>query len=110
MSNDPPVRWTLQEALDLVRFLEPHATSLGYHVGLTGGVLQKGHSTKDVDVIFYPRKTTDGGSPKAMIAKLQVLYPGLKAYLLSHYTREDTKLVYNCQFKDKRRMDVFFLQ
>lgn len=47
--------WTLDEALDFVRHLEEWVSKVGFHVGLMGSVLTKGQSTKDLDVIIYPR-------------------------------------------------------
>ncbi len=44
--------WTLEEALILVRALQPTAWQYGYHLCLGGGVLNKGVSSKDLDLYF----------------------------------------------------------
>lgn len=44
----------LEDALVLIRELEPKFDSAGYHLGLTGSVLYKGESIKDLDLICYP--------------------------------------------------------
>lgn len=46
--------WTLDEALSLIRDLQPEVLRLGYHITLAGGVLNKGVSEKDLDLIFLP--------------------------------------------------------
>lgn len=42
----------------IVRELEPALKRRGWHVALTGGVLQTGASTKDLDLVLYPRDST----------------------------------------------------
>ena len=44
--------WTLDEALVLVRELQPQLTQFEYHVALGGGVLNKGKSDNDLDLYF----------------------------------------------------------
>ncbi len=59
----PPIfdAWELDEALAFLRRLERHMKPRGFHVALTGGVLRKGRSKKDLDVVLYPRtKLSDG--------------------------------------------------
>ena len=47
-----PSMWTLDEALSLVRSLQPEIRQFGYHLCLGGGVLNAGHSRKDLDLYF----------------------------------------------------------
>lgn len=49
--------WTLDEALLLIRDLQPAVSGVGYHIALAGGVLNKGASNKDLDLIFLPLDT-----------------------------------------------------
>lgn len=49
------VVWTLDDALTACRRLEEVLAPAGYHVALGGGVLLRGHSHKDLDVLVYPR-------------------------------------------------------
>lgn len=44
----------IEDALTLIRELEPKFSDVGYHLGLTGSVLYKGESEKDLDLIAYP--------------------------------------------------------
>lgn len=46
--------WSLDEAVKTVRWLEPKLAEIGFHVALTGGVLFKGQSFKDLDLMVYP--------------------------------------------------------
>lgn len=49
------VVWTLDDALTVCRWLEEALAPAGYHVALGGGVLLRGYSHKDLDVLIYPR-------------------------------------------------------
>ena len=46
--------WTLEEGLAVIRTIQPYIHTLGYHVALAGGVLNIGHSLKDLDLVFLP--------------------------------------------------------
>lgn len=48
------MRITLELALKTIRELEPILAEIGYHSALTGGVLFRGESEKDIDIILYP--------------------------------------------------------
>lgn len=49
-----PTLWTLQQGLDEARALSD-AKLFGYFVSLAGGVLEKGQSHHDLDLVFCPR-------------------------------------------------------
>ena len=51
--------WTLEEALPLIRNLQPQAHQFGYHLCLGGGVLNTGRSEKDLDLYFLPMSPSD---------------------------------------------------
>lgn len=59
----PTLIWELEEALTLVRNLQPTCANLGYHIALGGGVLNAGWSTKDVDLYFLPLDTNGVDDP-----------------------------------------------
>lgn len=42
--------WTLEQALVIIRLLQPKVYSMGWHLCLGGGVLNKGVSNKDLDL------------------------------------------------------------
>lgn len=46
--------WTLDEALTLIRQIQPNLHVSRWHVALGGGVLNKGQSQKDLDLYFLP--------------------------------------------------------
>lgn len=56
----PAVVWTLDEALEFMRPLWNELAPKGWHLGITGGVLVNGSSTKDLDLIAYPRSSRRG--------------------------------------------------
>jgi hypothetical protein len=47
-------RWTLTNALATIRAFQFKALQLGYHLALAGGVLNKGQSEKDLDIVVLP--------------------------------------------------------
>lgn len=51
--------WTLEEGVKFIRWIEPKLAEKGFHCALTGGVIFKGKSVKDLDVIVYPH-TAEG--------------------------------------------------
>ena len=54
MFTSPPY-WKLEEALTLIRGLQPEVRKLGYRVCLGGEVLNKGESKNDLDLYFISR-------------------------------------------------------
>jgi len=46
--------WHIEEALTLIRAIQPALKPLGYHVALAGGVLNHEQSRKDLDLVFLP--------------------------------------------------------
>ena len=46
--------WTFDDALPLIRAVQPVVKRFGYHVCLGGGVLNKGVSDHDLDLYFLP--------------------------------------------------------
>jgi hypothetical protein len=55
----PEVQWNLLNSLKLIRELWPIAERCGYYIGLTGSVMIRGWSLKDLDIIVYPWKTEE---------------------------------------------------
>jgi len=104
--------WTLEEALIIVRELE--AGLIGWHVALAGGVLHKGKSDHDLDLVFFPRDSTN--------IQLGDLYRGLHYYgltrthtevdMLTHWRSKgssDFKHVEVWATADDRRVDVIIV-
>lgn len=54
MTDEQPIMWGMHEALNLIREIQPTVHKMQYHVALAGGVLNKGFSRKDLDLVFIP--------------------------------------------------------
>lgn len=47
-------KWTLAEGVNIIQDLDPLLRKVGIVCALTGSVIFKGESTKDLDIILYP--------------------------------------------------------
>jgi len=71
--------WTQDEAIELCRLIEQISPEAGCHVALTGGCLYKDGERKDVDILFYSIRQTDGiDETKPQLLELLPSIPGLK--------------------------------
>lgn len=66
MNND--MMWDMIGATKFIQALETQIWPQGYHCGLTGGVLYKGYSAKDLDVIIYPHTKGQGLNKKDLFS------------------------------------------
>jgi hypothetical protein len=113
--------WELtdEDALEFVRHVESALSLKGWHCALGGSVLQSGRSSKDLDLIVYPRKRRSDRPSKW---KLRRLYQAFKlAGMKQRRTREwlqkdwrsrgiqDEKWVEVWQDEHGRRVDVMVL-
>lgn len=71
--------WTLDEAVKLIRNLQPKAHKLGYHLALAGGVLNNGTSDKDLDILAVPMHLKMEKIEKSDIIRLFELELNLEA-------------------------------
>lgn len=104
--------WTLFTALPVVISLENHLSRVGFHVGLTGSVLHKGTSQKDLDVIVLPRKSRGAGANEIFPAQEAIEAFFSKRLHMCVSTPEkprDAKLVFWLRDSQGRRIDFFFL-
>jgi hypothetical protein len=53
--KNPPPSWDLVTAIYFIRELQPWAYKNGFNLHLGGGVLDRGWSTNDVDILAMPR-------------------------------------------------------
>jgi hypothetical protein len=97
--------WTLDEALITAKQFEELAAQHGYHVGLTGGTLYRGSSTKDLDLVVYPH-STERQLRRELMASLKGFGVSWDNDGIRHYN--DDKLVATGQYNGKR-IDFFFL-
>lgn len=56
-------RWSLLAAQELVSRLWDDVFAAGYLIGLSGGVLYRGHSNQDCDLVLYPRTVDNPPGP-----------------------------------------------
>jgi len=47
------------QAIEICNEIEKKLAPIGYHCGLTGSVLHKGGSNKDIDIIIYPHQISE---------------------------------------------------
>jgi len=105
------MKWTINEAVKLVREMEDVVHSLGWHTALTGSVLQEGRSDNDLDIIFYPYKTAlCQTSPVRVLSELRSYLNITAVSLRTQKHGDDTKMVYRTLTDDDRRIDCFFLR
>lgn len=103
MSN---VIWTIEQGVDFIRKWEPEAAKLGFHLGIMGGVLMKGYSEKDLDVLVCPLKTEF----EHHFAKFKDLFgQDIEWKDTTPYHPGDTKRVWSAEI-DSKRIDFFYLQ
>lgn len=100
-------KWTLKKGLETAKSLQEFfdVCCIPIHVGMTGSVLLKGKSKKDLDLILYPSKTGNKISISDVLDILdQYGYRDLQHRTPDH--ENDEKQVYAWFGKDKR-IDFF---
>lgn len=106
--------WDLESGLVFVRVLERELRVAGYHVGIVGGVLHRGASVNDLDVVVYPRDTTrrNTGRARRVLERLGMV---CQSSVRDTWTRwalhgsADRKCVDVWSTLDGRRVDVFWM-
>ena len=63
---------TLEKAVEVCREIEDKLKPIGYHCGLTGSILYKGESEKDIDIIVYPHQIKETVSLNKILDTLGV--------------------------------------
>jgi hypothetical protein len=100
--------WSLAEAITFIKLLYEFIRPLGFGVALTGGVLMKSHSKKDLDLIIYPLKKISSDYNK-LLESLPTF--GLTFVRLPNNNlgfQDDGKNVQIWKYNNKR-IDLFFL-
>jgi hypothetical protein len=100
--------YTLVEGIAVCKEIEELIKPLGCHCGLGGSLMYRGYSTKDIDVLIYPRS-------KAKIDKLAVVHALAKAgYKFNNHSssvRGSVEFDVEVMKSPKgERVDIFFLQ
>lgn len=93
----------LEYAVAVIRTLEPLLAAAGYHPALTGSILYKGESNKDIDVILYPHDPKVILPPKELIAKMAPAGVELRSFTDAEYVN---RLVAVC-YLGRQRIDFF---
>ncbi len=94
----------LSDVVGLIQKLEPAFADNGYHLGLTGGVLFRGSSEKDADLICYPHKNDDTRSQEELVEFIRSV--GFETKGLNNPEYHQRVIV--C-YRDGKRYDFFLL-
>ena len=94
---------TIDSAMVLIRQIEPVLAANGYHCALTGSVLFKGESEKDIDIVLYPHNPDKLLQP---IELLDLLEPFLS--VANDYTEPQYKRPIAIMKHESGRVDLFF--
>lgn len=101
--------WNLEEGLSLVRAIQPGAKGYGFHVALAGGVLNKGTSDKDIDLVFLPfnnkKYPEDLTGMMEWLTKMWGIPVPIESYEYEPISREELQTT-----KGEARADFFVLQ
>lgn len=100
--------WTLEQTLKLVGMMQVIALKYNLSIGLTGSVLYKGLSEKDVDIIVYKYKSESFSNLLAFRQELTELGFLDKWSKRPHEYIGDKKDVFECKYKGMR-VDMFML-
>lgn len=106
--------WVIEEGIDFCRRLNKHLTPIGYVVALTGSVLIKGKSYKDLDLVVFPLSTV---KTDELLLRHTLMNFGIRPWIPVEEVHErwrklgseDTKHVEIWRF-GIRRIDLFFLK
>lgn len=102
------IRWTLEEGINFVRKLEIDLKDIGFHCALTGSVLYKGVSYKDLDVMIYPHDTNN--CDWSMVHQTLKVFHKIEINKIDRLKYPDKKEVYWSENNDGKRIDFFFVQ
>jgi hypothetical protein len=100
--------WTLDDALTLVRALQPFTRQFGYHLTLGGGVLNVGSSTKDLDLFFLPLDNGGVNRPDDLLSWLKLTFSSEAKNIGGlHYGNDNFNEMKQEMRYDGKRVDVF---
>lgn len=121
MNAENPL-WTLEEALRYLRTIEAVvAQSCNAHVGLAGGVLLRGQSFKDLDILIYGHNKKNVGWVHTLeelkrTGLIKNVERSLDAWLnetprgSSHYSDCEYATIFRANTQEDKRVDLFFVQ
>lgn len=94
--------WTREEAHRLVEHLTPFLAARKWGLGLTGSLLTKPASTKDLDLVVYPFNTETSSEDEAREALTEA---GLRFELDVEFVQGEWRKLGSA---DQKRVDVWF--
>jgi hypothetical protein len=104
------IQWNREQAMDVIEGLEPVMSELGAHVGLTGSILYKGQSEKDLDLIIYPHNKSEIDWNIGVLKMELIKFFKMPLNDCGGFSQiRDSKEVSWLKMKDGRRIDFFFL-
>lgn len=111
MADKKPIVWTLEQALTLIRSLQPSLRSYGFHLCLGGGVLNAGESRKDLDLYFLPLDNTGSDADVDGLVNFLSDMWGIGVPLSGSYEAPTNSPYTQClEFKVRHgRIDVFII-
>jgi hypothetical protein len=112
------VVWTLEQGLKLLRFLQPKVRQFNYHVAIGGGVVNRGFSTKDLDLYFLPLLNSSEATDMAgliffldeQLGPREAIGPGFEITDNYEVTQNDHLFEggkWKFNYKGKKRIDCF---
>lgn len=106
--------WILEDAIALIRSIDVDINDAGFAIGLTGSVLHNGCSEHDLDLIIYPRNSSEVSYSKltAALIKLGWTIDIERPYVLKSWFSKgstDDKHVEVWRTPDDKRVDLFLL-
>ena len=107
------ILFTVTDAINICKEIEPKLRNIGYHCGLTGSCLYGNGSAKDIDIIIYPHQKSKQISVIKIIAEIGAttkMYQSQGEMIAKKITPSCTdKLIIVSDYKGTR-VDFFFLE
>lgn len=107
--------WTLDETLTFIRQIQPDLQREGYAAALGGGVLNRGVSENDLDLIIYPLDTMkqDRERVNSVLEQhgltLKVPLHKVRYHWVYRFKSHDQKHVEKWETSEGKKVDVFLL-
>ena len=105
-------KWTLDQAVGLVRSLHEEVVKNGCTLALGGSCLHRGFSEKDVDIIIHPLECKETAlsdfdfyAVKDCLTELGLTY--IRDAHIAEYSERNVEIWYN---KEGKRIDIFFMR
>lgn len=111
--SEEKISWTLEEAFNLISTLKQPLYEAGWAIGLTGSIITNYKSSKDLDIILFPKDCSNINHEKfrEVLRKEGLVIKWTRSDIVKFWSRKsskDTKHVEVWYFGDKR-VDIFVL-